>query len=208
MNKENHNPLLETFNTPHETAPFPEIKNDHYLPAFQEAIKQGENEVHAIVNNLQAPDFENTIAALDSAGHLLNRTSGVFFNLLSAETNDTIQNIAQEVSPMLTKFENDITLNPQLFERIKTVYQQKDALDLSVEQQTLLENTYLNFVRKGANLSEEEKEKFREISTEISKLTLKFGENILKETNRYEKHITDKNLLSGLPESALETAVG
>ena len=208
MNKENHNPLLETFNTPHETAPFPEIKNEHFLPAFQETIKQGEAEVQAIVNNDQAPDFENTIAALDNAGHLLNRTSGVFFNLLSAETNDTLQNIAQEVSPILTKFENDITLNPQLFERIKTVYQQKDALDLTVEQQTLLENTYLNFVRKGANLSEEEKEKFREISTEISKLTLKFGENVLKETNRYEKHITDKSLLAGLPDSALETAAG
>lgn len=208
MNKENYNPLLEIFSTPHETAPFPEIKNEHFLPAFQEAIKQGEAEIQAILNNTEAPGFENTIAALDNAGHLLNRTSGVFFNLLSAETNDTLQNIAQEVSPMLTKFENDITLNPQLFERIKTVHQEKDTLDLTVEQQTLLENTYLNFVRKGANLSEEKKKKFREISTEISKLTLKFGENVLKETNRYEKHITDKDLLSGLPESALETAAG
>ncbi len=208
MNKLNDNPLLKAFTSPHETAPFPEIKNEHFLPAFKDAIKQGETEVQSILNNTNAPDFENTIAALDKAGRLLGRTAGVFFNLLSAETNDELQNIAQEVSPILTLFENDITLNPQLFERIKAVYQQKNKLQLTTEQQTLLENTYLNFVRQGANLSEKQKERFREISTEISKLTLKFGENVLKETNRYEKHITDKNLLSGLPESTLEAAAG
>lgn len=203
-----YNPLLETFNTPHETAPFPEIKNEHFLPAFREAIKTGEADVQAILKNEETPDFENTIVALDEAGRLLNRAAGIFFNLLSAETSDELQKMAQEVSPLLTKFENDITLNPKLFDRIKAVYQKRDKMDLTVEQQTLLENTYLNFVRKGANLSEEQKEKFREISTEISKLTLKFGENVLKETNRYEKHITDKSLLAGLPESAMEAAAG
>ncbi len=200
------NPLLEEFKTPHETAPFPEIKNKHFLPAFKKAIKAGETEVNAVAENKVEPTFENTIEALDRAGKLLGRTAGIFFNLVSAETSDELQQIAQEVSPLITKFQNDITLNPVLFERIKTVYNQKNNLSLNAEQQTLLENTYLNFVRKGANLSDDEKEKFRKISTELSKLSLKFGENVRKETNNFEMHITDKTKLSGLPESALEAA--
>jgi peptidyl-dipeptidase Dcp len=200
------NPLLGSFNTPHQTAPFPEIKNEHYLPAFKEAIRLGEEEIRAIVENQSAPTFENTIEALDRSGKLLSRTSGVFFNLVSAETSDELQQLAQEVSPLLTKFQNDITLNPVLFERVKIIYQQKDILDLNAEQKTLLENTYLNFERKGANLSDAGKDKFREISTEMSKLSLVFGENVLKETNRYEMHITDKSQLQGLPESELEAA--
>ena len=200
------NPLLEEFKTPHETAPFPEIKNVHFLPAFREAIKTGETEVNAVAENKAEPTFENTIEALDRAGKLLGRTAGIFFNLVSAETSDELQQIAQEVSPIITKFQNDITLNPVLFERIKTVYNQRNFLSLNAEQKTLLENTYLNFVRKGANLSDNEKEKFREISTELSKLSLKFGENVRKETNNYEMHITDKTKLSGLPGSALEAA--
>ncbi len=203
-----NNPLLENFNTPHETAPFNKIKNEHFLPAFQEAIKSGETEVEAIKNNSSEPTFENTVVALDRAGKLLNRTAGIFFNLMSSETNDELQQIAQEVSPMLTKFQNDITLDSILFERIKTVYAQKEKLNLTPEQETLLENSYVNFVRQGANLSEKDKKKFREISTELSKLTLKFGENVLKETNSYELQVTDKNQLSGLPESALEAAAG
>ncbi len=202
------NPLLSEFKNVHETAPLDKIKNEHFIPAFKEAINQGENDIEKIVGNTKAPTFENTIVALDEAGRLLSRTSGVFFNLMSAETNDELQAIAQEVSPMLTKFQNDITLNPELFARIKSVYDKKDALDLTAEQQMLLEKTYLNFVRQGANLSEKEKEKFREISTELSKLSLNFGENVLKETNSYEMHITDKSKLAGLPESALEAAAG
>ncbi len=200
------NPLLEKFKTPHETAPFHEIKNEHFLPAFREAIKTGETEVIAVAENNAEPTFENTIEALDRAGKLLGRTAGIFFNLVSAETSDELQQIAQEVSPLITKFQNDITLNPVLFKRIKIVYHQKNKLSLNAEQQTLLENTYLNFVRKGANLSNTDKEKFRELSTEISKLSLKFGENVRKETNNYEMHITEKSKLSGLPESALEAA--
>jgi peptidyl-dipeptidase Dcp len=200
------NPLLKEFKTPHETAPFPEIKNEHFLPAFREAIKTGETEVNAVAENKAEPTFENTLEALDRAGKLLGRTAGIFFNLVSAETSDELQQIAQEVSPLITKFQNDITLNPVLFERIKTVYNQKNSLSLNAEQQTLLENTYLNFVRKGASLSHADKEKFREISTELSKLSLKFGENVRKETNNFEMHITDKSKLSGLPESALEAA--
>jgi peptidyl-dipeptidase Dcp len=200
------NPLLGEFKTPHETAPFPEIKNEHFLPAFSEAIRTGEAEVKAIVENQSEPTFENTVEALDRSGKLLARTAGIFFNLVNAETSDELQQIAQEVSPLLTKYQNDITLNPVLFERIKTVYHKKEELKLNAEQQTLLENTYLNFVRRGANLSDADKEKFRKISSELSVLSLKFGENVRKETNSYEMHITDKTKLSGLPESALEAA--
>lgn len=200
------NPLLGEFKTPHQTAPFAEIKSEHFLPAFKEAINQGEAEVKAVIENAAEPTFENTIAALDRTGKLLNRTAGIFFNLINAETNDELQKIAQEVSPMLTKYQNDITLNPVLFARIKSVYDKKEELNLNAEDETLLENTYLTFVRQGANLSEADKEKFREISTELAKLTLTFGENVLKETNSYEMHVTDKSRLGGLPESALEAA--
>ena len=200
------NPLLEEFNTPHQTAHFKEIKNEHFIPAFQENIKQGETEIEAIVNNQAAPTFENTIAALDRSGKLLNRTAGIFFNLMSSETNDELQKIAQEVSPVLTKFQNDISLNPVLFEKVKNVYNQKENLSLNAEQQTLLENTYSNFIRQGANLSDEQKNRFREISSELSKLSLTFNENVLKETNSYQIHITDKGKLTGMPEGALEAA--
>jgi peptidyl-dipeptidase Dcp len=203
-----NNPLLGEFGTPHEAAPFDKIENGHFLPAFKEAIKQGEAEVEAIKNNSATPTFENTVVALDEAGRLLGRTAGIFFNLLSSETSDELQSLAQEVSPMLTKYQNDISLDPVLFERIKAVYATKDQLDLSVEQSTLLENSYVGFVRQGANLSETDKEKFREISTELSKLSLTFGENVLKETNNYELLITDKSKLAGLPEGALEAAAG
>lgn len=203
-----NNPLLGDFNTPHQTAPFNEIKNEHFIPAFQESIKQGEAEIEAIVSNSAAPTFENTIVALDNSGRLLNRTWGVFSNLMNAETNDELQKIAQEVSPSLTKFRNDISLNPVLFGKVKIVYAEKEKLNLNAEQQTLLENTYSNFIRQGANLSDEQKERFRQISTELSKLSLTFDENVLKETNSYELHISDKNKLAGLPESALEAAAG
>lgn len=208
MAKAQNNPLLGDFTTPHNTPPFDKIKNEHYLPALEAGIKQGEQEVAAIKNNPETPTFENTIVALDHVGRLLGRNAGIFFNLLGSETNDELQNIAQQVSPMLTKFQNDISLDPVLFERIKAVYNQKDQLDLTPEQQMLLQNSYDGFVRSGANLSEQNKEKFRTISTELSKLSLDFSENVLKETNAYEKHITDKNLLTGLPESALEAAAG
>lgn len=208
MSLSKSNPLLGEFKTPHQTAPFNEIKNEHFMPAFHEAIKIGESEIEAIVNNTAETTFENTVVALDNSGRLLNRISGVFFNLMNAETNDELQNIAQEVSPLLTKFGNDINLNPALFSKVKTVYQQKESLALTPEQQTLLENTYSGFIRQGASLNDEQKEKFRQISTELSKLTLTFDENLLKETNNYELHITDKSKLAGLPEGDLEAAAG
>jgi len=200
------NPLLEKFKTPHQTAPFPRIKNEHFMPAFKEAIKQGEKEIKSIAESNSNPTFENTIVTLEQSGRILNRTAGIFFNLLNSETNNELQKIAQQISPLLTKYQNDITLNPLLFKRVKNVYNQKNKLELNAEQQTLLENSYLNFVRHGANLSEKDKLKFREISTHLSKLTLKFNDNVLQETNSYELHVTDKKLLEGLPESSLEAA--
>jgi peptidyl-dipeptidase Dcp len=200
------NPLLGDFNTPHQTAPFGEIKNEHFIPAFQEAIKQGEAEINFIVGNLGKPTFENTIATLDRSGRLLSRTAGIFFNLMSTETSEELQQIAQEVSPMLTKFQNDINLNPKLFERVNYLYYNRVNLNLTPEQYTLLENTYMNFVQKGAKLKDDQKEKYRAISTELARLSLSFDENVLKETNSYELHITDKTKLAGLPESTLEAA--
>ncbi|QIA09894.1 M3 family metallopeptidase [Draconibacterium halophilum] len=202
------NPLLGDFNTPHDAAPFDKIENEHFMPAFEEAIKQGKADVEKIKNNPETPTFENTIVALDEVGRLLTRTAGIFFNLMSSETNDELQSIAQEVSPMLTAFQNDISLDPVLFERIKAVYNKKDELDLTTEQETLLENNYIGFVRSGANLSDADKEKFREYSTELSKLSLDFGENVLKETNNYQLNITDESKLAGMPEGALEAAAG
>lgn len=206
MSVTKNNPLLAEFKTPHQTAPFSEIKNEHFIPAFLEAIKIGESEIDAIVNNSAEPTFENTVVALDNSGRLLSRISGVFFNLMNAETNEELQQIAQEVSPLLTKFGNDINLNPVLFEKIKSIFAEKENLVLNAEQQTLLENTYSNFIRQGANLSDNQKERFRQISTELSKLTLTFDENVLKETNNFELHITEKSQLTGITEGALEAA--
>ncbi|PIB28286.1 M3 family metallopeptidase [Maribacter sp. 4G9] len=196
------NPLLETF----DTAPFSKIKNEHFKPAFLQAIEDARAEIRAITNNPEKPTFENTIEALEFAGQQLDRISSTFFNLNSAETNDSIQKIAQEVSPLLSEFGNDITLNEALFKRIKDVYQKMDSLDLDVEQRTLLEKKYKNFSRNGANLPEEKKKRLRQIDAELSKLTLKFGENVLAETNKYQMYLTDEKDLEGLPEGEKEAA--
>lgn len=196
------NPLLQKF----DTAPFSQIKNEHFKPAFMQAMDDARAEIDAITANTDAPSFENTIEALEFSGQQLDRISSVFFNLNSAETNDEIQKIAQEVSPLLSEFGNDITLNEALFKRINTVYGQRNTLNLSVEQDTLLEKRYKSFSRNGANLSVDKKKRLREIDAESSKLKLKFGENILAETNKYEKHITNEADLDGLPEGAKEAA--
>ena len=196
------NPLLSPF----DTAPFSKIKNEHFKPAFLQAIEDARAEIDTIVNNTAAPTFENTIEALEFAGQQLDRISSVFFNLNSAETNDEIQQIAQEVSPLLSEFSNDITLNKALFKRVKAVYEQRDTLDLTVEQDTLLDKKYKSFSRNGANLPEGKKKRLREIDTELSKLKLKFGENILAETNAFEMPITDENQLEGLPDGEKEAA--
>ena len=181
------------------------IKN---IPAIREkeAIAKAKAEIDSITSNEEAPTFENTLEALEFAGETLSRVSSIFFNLNSAETNEEIQQIAQEVSPWLSEFSNDLTLNEELFKRVKAVYEQKESLDLTVEQKTLLDKHYKSFTRNGANLPEDKKQKLREIDKELSKLSLSFGENVLAETNRYELHIEDESELKGLPESELENA--
>jgi peptidyl-dipeptidase Dcp len=197
-----NNPLLESYNT----APFSKIENEHFLPAISKLIEETKAEVDAITSNSEAPTFKNTVEALENTGEKLDRATSIFFNLNSAETNDEIQKIAQEVSPMLTEFSNDMLLNETLFEKIKTVYNQKDSLNLSEEQHMLLDKKYKAFSRNGANLSEEKKTELRKIDTELSKLKLTFGENVLAETNKFELHITDEKDLSGLPEGVIEAA--
>ncbi|SDS70516.1 M3 family metallopeptidase [Winogradskyella sediminis] len=198
--------LNHSFNTPYKTAPFSKIKTEDYLSAFNIAIEKAKAEIDAIASNEEAPNFENTIAALDYSGEELDRISSIFFNLNSAETNDEIQKIAQEVSPLLSEFSNDITLNEALFKRVKAVYDAKSSLDLTTEQNTLLDKKYKGFSRNGANLPEDKKEKLRAIDKELSQLKLKFGEHILAETNRFEMHLTDEAEVSGLPEGAKEAA--
>ncbi|UKM65156.1 M3 family metallopeptidase [Flavobacteriaceae bacterium GSB9] len=198
--------LITPFNTKYNTAPFSKIENSDFLPTIKEAIEMAKSEIDSIVYNTEPPTFENTIEALDFTGEQLDRISSIFFNLNSAETNDEIQKIAQEVSPLLSEFSNDITLNQELFQRVKAVYEQKDTLKLTTEQETLLDKKYKSFSRNGANLSEDKKLKLRDIDKKLSTLKLKFGENVLAETNAFEMLITNKNDLSGLPEGAIEAA--
>ncbi|SDQ47711.1 M3 family metallopeptidase [Flagellimonas zhangzhouensis] len=197
-----NNPLLEPFNQ----APFSKIKNEHFKPAFLQAIEDAKQEIDDITSNPEHPTFENTVVALDFAGQQLDRISSVFFNLNSAETNEEIQKIAQEVSPLLSEFGNDITLNEALFQRIKTVYENRDSLELTPEQATLLDKKYKSFSRNGANLNEADKKRLREIDAELSKLKLTFGENVLAETNAYELLLTNEEDLKGLPEGEKEAA--
>jgi Zn-dependent oligopeptidase len=196
------NPLLQDFNT----APFSKIKAEHYKPAIKKGIEIAKAEIDAIVNNTDAPTFENTTVALDFSGDKLSRITSIFFNLNSAETNDEIQKIAQEVSPWLSEFSNDITLNEELFKRVKSVFDDKENLDLSAEQKMLLDKQYKGFARNGANLNDADKTKLREIDAKLSKLSLQFGENVLAETNAFEMHLTDEKDVAGLPESVKEAA--
>jgi len=201
-----NNPLLQKFNTKHTTAPFSLIKNEHFKPAFKEAIKKAKAEINNITKNTNVPTFENTIEILEFSGKTLKRISSIFFNLNSAETNDDIQKIAQEVSPWLSDFANDIRLNQKLFKRVQLVYDIKDELNLTAEQDMLLNNQYKMFVRNGANLNDIDKETLRGIDKKLSKLSLQFGENVLAETNAFELHITEENRLKGLPDGAKEAA--
>ena len=196
------NPLLAPF----DKAPFSEIKNEHFLPAFIKAMEGARKEINAITSNPEKPTFQNTIEALEFSGRQLDRISSVFFNLNSAETNEEIQKIAQEVSPLLSAFTNDITLNEDLFHRVKTVYGERDALGLTVEQDTLLDKKYRSFSRNGANLSKEKKKRLREIDAALAKLKLKFGENVLAETNKFQMHLTEAGDMDGLPDGEKEAA--
>jgi Zn-dependent oligopeptidase len=198
--------LTHHFNTKYNTAPFSKIKNEDFLPAFQKGIELAKAEIDAIIRNPIKPTFKNTIEALSFSGDVLDRISSIFFNLNSAETSDEMQKIAQEVSPLLSEFGNDIRLNPDLFARVKAVYEQREKLNLNPEQTTLLDKKYKSFSRNGANLPEDKKNQLREIDKELSKLSLQFGENVLAETHAFELHITDEKALSGLPEGTREAA--
>jgi peptidyl-dipeptidase Dcp len=204
------NPFFTKYNTPHEVPPFHLIKNEHFKPAILEGIKQQQAEIDAIVKNPKAPTFENTILAMEKSGELLSKATTVFYNLNSANTNEEIQAIARELAPEMSAHSDNISLNDALFQKVKTIWNQKDKLKLNKEEAKLLEKTYKGFVRSGANLSAKDKEKLRAINSELSVLTLKFGQNILAETNKFELVIDSKDDLKGLSgeiiESAAETA--
>ena len=196
------NILLENFDTP----PFSKIHLNDYLPAFEKSIEQARAEILIIAEQKESPTFENTIDALENSGVQLDKISSIFFNLNSAETNDEMQQIAQEISPLLSEFSNDILLNEQLFERIKKVYEQKDQLELTDEQRYLLEQKYRAFARNGANLPKEKQVELKEISKELAQLSLTFGQNVLAETNAYTLHLTKEEDIQGLPEAVLAQA--
>jgi peptidyl-dipeptidase Dcp len=198
--------LTHVFQTPYNSAPFSQIRNEDYQPAFEANIEKARTEIDAITQNAEAPTFENTIEALEYSGQALDRLSSIFFNLNSAETNDEMQKIAQAVSPLLTAFSNDISLNETLFARVKSVYDQREQLNLTAEQSTLLDKKFKGFARNGALLSETDKAKLREIDTELAKCKLTFGEHVLAETNNYQLHLTNEEDLKGLPADAKEMA--
>jgi peptidyl-dipeptidase Dcp len=199
------NPFFEAYDTPYEVPPFDKISNEHFAPAMQEGISRQQAEIDSIANNPEEPTFANTIEAMENSGELLAKVTTVFYNLNSANTNDSIQAIAKEMAPELSKHGDNISLNNKLFQRVKSVWDNKDQANLNQEQQKLLEKTYKSFVRSGANLNDSEKEKMREINRKLSLLSLQFGQNLLAETNAFQMVIEDESKLAGLPEE-LKTA--
>ena len=200
------NPFFTEYDTPFQVPAFDKIKKTDYLPAFIEGMKQQKEEIAAIINNKEDANFENTIAALDYSGKLLTKVSDVFFNITSSMSDDEIVEISKEVSPLLSQHADDISMNPELFKRIKAVYDKKNDLKLNTEQRTVLEKVYRQFVRGGANLSAEDQKKFSELNKELSMLSLKFGENVLAETNNFKLIIDNKEDLAGLPQSLIDAA--
>ncbi len=204
------NPLLTESTAPFGAPQFDKIKNEHYLPAFKQGIAEAKAEIDAIVANQEEPTFENTIEAMEYAGQTLSKVASVFYALMEANTNDTMQQIAEQISPMLTEYSMYVSLNNDLFQRVKAVYEKKDELGLDKDQMTLLEDNYKSFVRGGANLSDEDKAVYSKLSEELSLATLQFSKNVLAATNAYTLHVTDSTELGGLPEfvktMAAETA--
>ncbi|MBP1647641.1 MAG: peptidyl-dipeptidase Dcp [Bacteroidetes bacterium] len=200
------NPLLGDYGTPFETPPFDRVKNEHFIPAFREGMSLETKEAEAIASNREEPTFQNTLEALDKSGIILDRVQNVFYALHGANTNDEIQKIANEITPLLTKHRDDIMLNESLFQRVKSVYDRRGSLSLTDEQAHLLDETYKKFVRGGANLSAEQKKRFRELNEELSTLSLKFSENVLKETNAFTLTIENKEDLTGLPQEVVDGA--
>ena len=204
--KQTMNPFFQAYNTPYEVPPFDKIKTEHFKPAILEGIKKHEAEITAIANSSEAPSFENTILAMENAGELLSKVNIVFGNLNSANTNDELQKIAKEVSPNLAAHNDNIYLNEKLFKRVKAIWDNRESLKLNLEQAKILENRHKAFVRSGANLSNEDKDKLRKINAELSLTSLKYGQNILAETNKYELVISDKKELAGLPQELINAA--
>lgn len=200
------NPLLVKFEAPFGTTPFDTIKNEHYMPALNEAIVASKKNIDAIKTNSEDASFENTIVALEQADSLLNTVATVFFNLTSAETNDELQEIAKEFSPVITAYSNEVMLDAALFAKVKAVFDKKDSFDLNVEQTTLLEKSYKGFVRNGALLQGADKEKLKEIDAKMAKIKLEYGDNVLKETNDYLMVVESLEELAGLPDGAIEAA--
>ena len=203
---ENMNPFFEAYDTPFEVPPFDKIKNEHFSPAILEGIKQQQAEIDAIVNNPEEPTFANTVEAMEKSGELLAKASAVFSNFNSANTNDTLQAIAKELAPEISKHSDNISLNEKLFARVKSIWENKDNLGLNGEQQKLLEKTYKSFVRNGANLNEADKEKLRNINSKMSVWSLTFGQNLLAETNAFKMFIDNEADLAGLPDELKEAA--
>lgn len=200
------NPFFADYNTPHQTVPFDLIKFEHFEPAFMEGMKQGLLEIDAIANSKETPTFENTIIAYEKSGALLDKVSDVFYNIKGSENTDSIAALAKRLSPLMTKYSADISLNENLFKRIKSVYEQKDELTLSVEELSMLDKIYSGFVRSGANLAADEKDQLRAIDSELSALTLQFGDNVLAETNSFELLIDNEKDLAGLPAGVIAGA--
>ena len=200
------NPLLQKWNTPHQTPPFSKIRNEHYTPAVKEAIRVAEANIQSIINQKAAPTFENTIVALQTASELLDRVSGVMFNINECNTDPELQNIVLKLSPELTRFNNNVNMNEELFARVKAVYEQRDKLELTTEQRTLLEDTYKGFVRNGVNLSGKDKKIFAKNSERLAELSQKMNQNVLADNNNYILHITKKRDLNGLPENVIAAA--
>ncbi len=200
------NPFFEDWKTPFQVPPFEQIKNEHYMPAFLEGMKQHQTEIEAIVKNQDAPTFENTLVVLDKSGKLLDKVSAVFYALNGANTNKEMQDIARQLSPLMTKHSDDINLNPGLFKKIKSIYDKRDKLKLDPDQLRLLEENYKGFVRGGANLEPAQQEKLRELNKQISLLQLTFGQNLLAETNAFKLVIEKQQDLSGLPQGAISSA--
>jgi peptidyl-dipeptidase Dcp len=200
------NPFFTEWTTPFGVPPFEQIHEEHFLPAFERAIAEQRAEVEAVAQNPEPPTFDNTLAALDATGELMSKVSGVFYTLTGAETNDEIQAIAKQVAPMRSNLRDDRLMNPQLFERIKAIYGQRDELELDAEQMRLLEETYLDFVNGGAELSEADKQRMREINTRLSTLGLNFSDNVLAETNKFQLFIDNEEDLAGLPPTVVAGA--
>ena len=196
----NTNPLLQESTLPYGAPQFDKIKSEHYMPAFREGIAQAKAEIDAIVANSAQPDFENTIEAMERSGKTLNKVSSIFFNLLEADSDETLQQIAEEVSPLLNDYQMYVSLNEKLFARVKSVWERKEGLGLAQDQMTLLEKTYKSFTRGGANLQGEDRQKYAQLSEQLSLATIRFGRNVLAATNAYKLNITDEAKLAGMPD--------